>query len=91
MTSALTKQRSGKRADAVGERERGVEPRRAVHRQLQAGHVLDVQLACGVLDVAEEEHLDAERAPALDRAALQGANVAFERLRHREEGQHSSA
>ena len=76
---------------AVGERKRGVEPGRAVRRELQAGHVLDVQLAGRFCDVAEQEHLHVERAPALDRASLQRAGVACERLRHREERQHSSA
>ena len=76
---------------AVGERKRGVEPGRAVRRQLQAGHVLDVQLASGFRDIAEQKHLHVERAPAFDRAPLQRADVACERLRHREERQHSSA
>ena len=76
---------------AVGERERGVEPRRAVHSRLQTGHVLHVEFARGFCDVAEQEHLDAEDAPALDGAALQHAHLALEWLRHGEEGQHSSA
>ena len=91
MTSALTKQRSGKRAalsaSANAESSRGV----PCARQLQAGHVLDVQLAGGFRDVAEQQHLHVERAPALHRAALQRADVARERLRHGEERQHSSA
>ena len=56
--------------------------------QLEAGDVLDVQLAGGLCNVAEQDHLDAERAPALDGAALERAHLALERLRHREERQH---
>ncbi len=75
----------------VGERECRVEPRRAVRSRLETGHVLHVELARGFCDVAEQEHLDAECAPALHGAALHGADLALERLRHGEEGQHSSA
>ena len=52
-----------KAGNLVRERQRGVKPRRAMGGQLEAGHVLDVQLAGGLCDVAEQEHLDAERAP----------------------------
>ena len=58
--------------------------------RLQTGHVLDVELTRGFCcDVAEQEYLDPERAPALDGAALRRAQLALERLRH--ERQHSSA
>ena len=80
-----------KAGGVVGKRERRVEPRCAVRGRLEAGHVLDVQLACGLRHVAEQEHLDPERAPALDGSALHCAGLAFERLRDGKKGQHSSA
>jgi hypothetical protein len=50
--------------------------------------VLDLQLAGGLCNAAEQEHLDAERAPAPDRTALERAHLALERLWDGEQGQH---
>ena len=77
-----------KAGSLVRERQRGVKPWRAMGGQLEAGHVLDVQLAGGLCDVAEQEHLDAERAPALDGTALERVHLALERLRDGEQGEH---
>ena len=79
-----------KASDAVRQAQGGVEPRRAALAQLEAGNVLDVELAGRFCHVAEQDHLDAERAPALDGAALERAHLALERLRHGEQRQHRS-
>ncbi len=81
----------GEASGSVGQRERRVEPGRAVRGQLEAWHVLDAELAGRLRDVTQQQHLDVQRTPALHGAALERVQLAFERLRHGEQRQHSSS
>ena len=80
--------------DAVGRCEGGVEARRAVLGAGEVGNVLGAGVGGGVGRaglVPEEQHLHAaaEGRPARDRAPLDLADPALERLRHGEDRQHA--